>query len=1158
MKGCLFPRLAFLSAALAAMAAGAPAPPVIYSAYIDFSKTPPQLYLTGNNFSPFGGLPVVTLDGTPLIINSGTGTGYNDTSIDATMPSQSFSAGDYGVTVTAGTQTSGTFSVTIGAVGPAGPAGPAGPTGAAGPAGPTGPTGPSGAQGPVGPQGPTGAQGMTWKGAWSSTTTYNLNDSVSFQDSSFISIVPHNLGNLPVTPGYWNLLAREGQNGPAGPTGAQGPSGPAGPQGSQGPAGPTGATGAQGPVGPAGMTWKSAWSTATTYNLDDAVSFGGASYISLSANNVGHEPDKSPSAWSLLAQAGAQGATGPQGAQGPQGVTGATGAQGPAGPQGATGATGAQGPQGATGATGAQGPQGPQGATGATGAQGPVGPAGMTWKSAWSTATTYNLDDAVSFAGASYISLSANNVGHEPDKSPSAWSLLAQAGAQGATGPQGPQGTTGATGAQGPQGPQGSAGATGAQGPTGPAGLTWQSAWSTTTTYNLDDAVSFGGASYISLIASNVGHEPDKSPSAWSLLAQAGAQGATGPQGPQGATGATGAQGPAGPQGATGSTGAQGPAGPQGATGSTGAQGPAGPTGPAGAQGPVGPAGLTWQSAWSITTTYNQDDAVSYGGASYISLGSNNTGHEPDKSPGAWSLLAQQGTQGPAGPTGPVGIVWQSAWSSATTYNLGDAVSYSGASYISLGPNNFGHEPDKSPGAWGLLAQAGAQGGTGPAGPQGPQGPAGAQGPKGATGAQGPIGPAGLTWQSAWSSTTSYNLNDAVSYGGSSYISLGPNNLNHEPDKSPGSWSLVAQVGATGPAGPQGSTGATGPQGPVGATGPAGPTGPTGSQGPSGTNGNTVWNGTTPPPGATGVNGDFYLNTATNCLYGPKASNVWPTTCVTLVGPQGPQGALGPQGPAGSTGPQGATGPAGPTGAAGPAGPAGPAGMAWRAAWSSATTYNLNDAVSFNGSSYLSLVANNTNNEPDVSPGAWSLLAQQGAQGPAGPQGASGPAGPQGPQGTAGSAGPAGPQGPQGNVGPQGPAGAPGPPTILSGFCGTGTLLSLGAATGVLLQLGSEDISQPSCFNGYTPAAVVGLPVPSAGTLLNLTVASNLNGAYPVSVNVYINGVITSIGCTITTSACTDNQDSASVQPGDRVAVQLSASSVPLGQLSVHASLEKQ
>jgi hypothetical protein len=49
------------------------------------------------------------------------------------------------------------------------------------------------------------------------------------------------------------------------------------------------------------------------------------------------------------------------------------------------------------------------------------------------------------------------------------------------------------------------------------------------------------------------------------------------------------------------------------------------------------------------------------------------------------------------------------------------------------------------------------------------------------------------------------------------------------------------------------------------------------------------------------VNGDFYINTATNTLFGPKANGTWPAG-VSLVGPQGIQGV------AGATGPQGASG----------------------------------------------------------------------------------------------------------------------------------------------------------------------------------------------------------------------------------------------------------
>jgi hypothetical protein len=249
---------------------------------------------------------------------------------------------------------------------------------------------------------------------------------------------------------------------------------------------------------------------------------------------------------------------------------------------------------------------------------------------------------------------------------------------------------------------------------------------------------------------------------------------------------------------------------------------------------------------------------------------------------------------------------------------------------------------------------------------------------------------------------------------------------------------------------------------------------------------------------------------------------------------------------------------------AGATGATGPQGLIWQGVWNKSATYALSAAVSYNGSTYISLVANNTNNEPDNAPAAWSLVASAGATGSQGPAGATGTTGATGSQGPAGATGPAGTTGSTGAIGAQGPAGPvgpAGPPVILSGFCGISTILSPGTVTGVLLQLGSEDVSQPGCFNGYTPATVVGLPIPSAGALKNLTVASNaLVGSYPpILVSVYVNGVLTSIGCTINSSnTCADDTDSATVNAGDTVAVQLSASSVPAGNLSVHVSLEKQ
>ena len=220
-------------------------------------------------------------------------------------------------------------------------------------------------------------------------------------------------------------------------------------------------------------------------------------------------------------------------------------------------------------------------------------------------------------------------------------------------------------------------------------------------------------------------------------------------------------------------------------------------------------------------------------------------------------------------------------------------------------------------GPQGNAGAAGATGLQGPAGATGPQGPAGVAGATGLTGPQGPAGVAGATGLTG---------------------PQGP----------------AGATGPQGPAGVAGATGLTGPQGPAGAagatglTGPQGPAGAVGPQGLAGTNGNGVLNGASAPTNNQGVDGDFYVNTNTNTLYGPKANGTWPTG-VSLVGPQGsagvagaigpqgptgltglqgPAGVAGPQGPAGATGAAGAVGPQGPSGAAGAVGPQGPSGAA--------------------------------------------------------------------------------------------------------------------------------------------------------------------------------------------------------------------------------------
>lgn len=112
-----------------------------------------------------------------------------------------------------------------------------------------------------------------------------------------------------------------------------------------------------------------------------------------------------------------------------------------------------------------------------------------------------------------------------------------------------------------------------------------------------------------------------------------------------------------------------------------------------------------------------------------------------------------------------------------------------------------------------------------------------------------------------------------------------------------------------------------------------------------------------------------------------------------------PTGLVGPQGPAGATG---ATGPQGPAGSNGVAGPAGPRGLTWQGSWSPSTGYNANDAVFYNGSAWIALVAN-TSVTP-VSGSTWSLLVQQGATGATGATGSTGATGATGPQGPTGPA----------------------------------------------------------------------------------------------------------------------------------------------------------
>ena len=170
---------------------------------------------------------------------------------------------------------------------------------------------------------------------------------------------------------------------------------------------------------------------------------------------------------------------------------------------------------------------------------------------------------------------------------------------------------------------------------------------------------------------------------------------------------------------------------------------------------------------------------------------------------------------------------------------------------------------------------------------------------------------------------------------------------------------------------------------------------------------NTILNGKGAPSNTLGINGDFYIDTRSLLISGPKVNGKWPsgrslqgangvngidgkngvaaknvTTASNVAGPAGPQGERGDKGIDGSSGANGSAGIDGLPGATGAQGPSGPAGS-----------------------------------------GATGAQGPSGATGPAGSgatgaQGLVGATGARGETGTVGTIGAAGARGETGTVGP--------------------------------------------------------------------------------------------------------------------------------------------
>ena len=158
---------------------------------------------------------------------------------------------------------------------------------------------------------------------------------------------------------------------------------------------------------------------------------------------------------------------------------------------------------------------------------------------------------------------------------------------------------------------------------------------------------------------------------------------------------------------------------------------------------------------------------------------------------------------------------------------------------------------------------------------------------------------------------------------------------------------------------------------------------------------NTILNGKGAPLSTLGIDGDFYIDTRSLLIYGPKKNKKWPTP-QSLQGPAGISGIDGKNGGDGkaTSTASNVAGPSGVQGAVGAKGDKGETGTA-----------GANGSAGSNGAT-----------------GSQGAQGATGAPGAAGTPGAAGVAGPKGETGTVGSLGATGLKGETGTVGATGPS----------------------------------------------------------------------------------------------------------------------------------------
>ena len=164
-------------------------------------------------------------------------------------------------------------------------------------------------------------------------------------------------------------------------------------------------------------------------------------------------------------------------------------------------------------------------------------------------------------------------------------------------------------------------------------------------------------------------------------------------------------------------------------------------------------AGFTNEGLYDAVARYEKGDVVEFRGASYVAIGTNPYGAQPNENPDLWRLVV-----------GGIGTAGGSTYDPGSQYARGQIVTLGGNTYIAddllVGNDNrpVGNgitQTDTGINGWSLLNR-------------------------------------GFNWRSTWSGSNVYEIGDVAEYSSSAYISIASSNINVQPGTAATMWAAFA------------------------------------------------------------------------------------------------------------------------------------------------------------------------------------------------------------------------------------------------------------------------------------------------------------------------------------------------------------------------------